>query len=116
MLKTQKKIINLTQHFSYFLRRKWNFKNGNFIKLYDETSDFDKQIFNCNYGNVNIPQYIHDIVLGTRKYLMNESPETIPKAKENLKKLVELIHNILSSFKTYHLIPDYIYWTKLQRQ
>lgn len=95
MLKTQKKIINLTQHFSYFLRRKWNFKNGNFIKLYDETSDFDKQIFNCNYGNVNIPQYIHDIVLGTRKYLMNETPETIPKAKENLKKLVKFPHNIL---------------------
>lgn len=91
MLKTQKKIINLTQHFSYFLRRKWNFKNGNFIKLYDETSDFDKQIFNCNYGNVNIPQYIHDIVLGTRKYLMNETPETIPKAKENLKKFVKFI-------------------------
>lgn len=66
------------------------------------------------YGLINVfclqidaKKYIRDYIIGARTYLLKEKPETLPKARANLKKLYYLDKFVTILF--YGLVVFFIY-------
>ncbi|XP_037820920.1 uncharacterized protein LOC119609941 [Lucilia sericata] len=70
----------------FFTMRAWNFKSKAYELLWENLSEEDKIIFNMNMDTVdNIEEYMISCIQGGRQYLMKESPDTLPKARRQLK-------------------------------
>lgn len=49
-------------------------------------NETDRIIFYCDYQKVEVDTFVTNQVLGARKFLLKESPDTLPKARKTLKK------------------------------
>uniref|UniRef100_A0A1B0FKH3 Fatty acyl-CoA reductase n=1 Tax=Glossina morsitans morsitans TaxID=37546 RepID=A0A1B0FKH3_GLOMM len=86
MIRIQNRVqigLNVLQ---FFTMRSWVFRSPNYEALWQKLSDKDKKIFNMNMnteeGN---EEYMLSCIQGGRQYLMKESPDTLPKARRQLK-------------------------------
>ncbi|XP_018352712.1 PREDICTED: fatty acyl-CoA reductase 1-like, partial [Trachymyrmex septentrionalis] len=56
----------------YFTTREWVFYNDGLIKLYQELSTKDKNVFRFIMYDIDIDEYLKNILLGARQYCMKE--------------------------------------------
>lgn len=85
-MNVQKRVSQGLKVLQYYTTRDWIFKNENFIKLYDEMNEVDKEKFCCDSRQVDITEYLLNYILGTRHFLLKEKPESLPKARSMLKR------------------------------
>jgi fatty acyl-CoA reductase len=86
LVDVQKRVSQGLKVLQYYTTRPWIFKNDNFKKLYNEMNDVDKEKFYCDLKQINYEDYILNYILGTRQYILKESPDSLPKARKTLKR------------------------------
>lgn len=80
-LKVYKKVGKFVDVIAYFATREWEFTNDNVRKLWENTSETDKQLFPFNISRVNWDIYHKHQVYGIRKYVLKEDISTVPAAR-----------------------------------
>jgi fatty acyl-CoA reductase len=98
LVKVQHRVSQGLKVFQYYSTRNWIFKNSNMMELYSELSEKDKEIFFFDMSVVNYDEYIKNGTLRVRYYLLNDKPETLPKARATLRKLYFLDKFCKASF------------------
>ncbi|XP_023216454.1 fatty acyl-CoA reductase 1-like [Centruroides sculpturatus] len=82
----------------FFLSNIWTFHADNSIKLLDSMSEEEKEIFDFDVRKIDYSKYLEKIVLNIKTNLLNESPSTIPLARNRAKKLfyIEVFSYVLA--------------------
>lgn len=91
MVKIQKRISDGLEVLQYFTTREWIFYNDTFVKMHNELAPVDKEIFpNIDY-DIDVTEYLKNIILGARQYCMKEDLSTLPKARRH-QKIMYVVH------------------------
>ncbi|KAI4500925.1 hypothetical protein M0802_004136 [Mischocyttarus mexicanus] len=69
----------------YFTNRQWVFHNTNLLILWREMNATDKELFQIDIENLDIKDYMKNIILGARQYCMKEDLSTLPRARVHMK-------------------------------
>ncbi|XP_011645010.1 putative fatty acyl-CoA reductase CG5065 [Pogonomyrmex barbatus] len=101
MMKITKRFERATKVGEFFAMNEWKFLRGNmtnlvkFIKAAQDCGDFDVDIRNMDWD-----MYLHQYMLGIRKYILKDNPDTLSKARVRLLRLywVHKFTKILSIF------------------
>jgi len=83
MVKIQKRISDGLNVLQYFTTREWVFYNDKLIDLFQELSTEDQFLFNILIYDIDIDEYLKNVILGTRQYCMKEDLSTLPKARRH---------------------------------
>lgn len=84
MLNIHNKMTKAIRCLEYFATHEWTFENDNVIALQSKMSQVDQNLFNFDIRAVKWDDYIEQYVIGTRKFVLKESDETIPAAKSHI--------------------------------
>ncbi|KAL3272790.1 hypothetical protein HHI36_014250 [Cryptolaemus montrouzieri] len=110
LLSTYKNIHKFTKSLDFVTTKDFQIQNNNVQKLWDSLSIIDQRIFNFNMSktNINWNEYIKRLCAGIKFYLYKEEFDTIPKARNHLKKL-EFYH-LVSQLIFIFVILLFCYW------
>ncbi|XP_053669822.1 putative fatty acyl-CoA reductase CG5065 [Anopheles nili] len=87
LVKVQKRISAGLTILQYYTTKEWIFQSDNTKALYRRLSRDDRKRFYFDVSEINYQSYLYDFILGARKYILKEEPETLPKARKLLRKL-----------------------------
>ncbi|KAK4023769.1 hypothetical protein OUZ56_009167 [Daphnia magna] len=73
--------------FEFFTTHQWRFISKNWIRLMNEMSAEDRDIFYFDVGNINWRNYFESYILGVRLYGFREDISNLPLARRNLNRL-----------------------------
>lgn len=88
----------------YYTTKTWEFKNERIRNLNKILTPMDRETFDIYVDQWNFEEYIRTYIRGMRLYLLNESPETLPKAKKLLTRLY-IMHLV-----TQFIVIGSIFW------
>ncbi|XP_055711091.1 putative fatty acyl-CoA reductase CG5065 [Phlebotomus papatasi] len=108
ILRLQRRIYQANQALAYFVLNTWTFQNKNLYSLNEGLQDCDLKAFQFNYEiNTDVRNYFSMAILGTRRYLMHEKDEDLPKARlrfQRMRILDRVLKSIVYSCFAYFLI------------
>ena len=81
MVRIQKRISDGLDVLQYFTTREWIFHNTNLLTLWGDMSSKDKLLFPIDFLNIDVMEYIKNVILGARQYCMKENLSTLPRAR-----------------------------------
>lgn len=87
MISIYKKVDKALITFAQYSVDEWFFHCKNQFLIWDKMSDVDKKRFNFDIKSVDWDFYYENVILGIRKYLLNEDHSTLPKARENVQRM-----------------------------
>ncbi|XP_063710096.1 putative fatty acyl-CoA reductase CG5065 [Culicoides brevitarsis] len=90
MWRVQKKVSNGLKVLQYYTTKPWVFKTDNYAALEESLCESDKEKFYMDTSTMDWRPYLLEYTKCTRTYILNEPPETLPKARANLKRLYYL--------------------------
>lgn len=82
MIRVQNKLEKAAGCLEYFTTRQWAFSDDNVQALCTALSPEDRRTFDFNVKNIDWDAYIESYVLGIRRFLFKESPDTLPKSRK----------------------------------
>lgn len=85
-MRVQNKLEKASACLEYFTTRQWAFADDNVQELCTYLSPEDRQTFDFDVTNINWDAYIESYVLGIRRFLFKESPETLPRSRKLLRR------------------------------
>lgn len=94
MVRIQKRISDGLEVLQYFTTREWIFHNTNLLILWGEMNSVDKKLFPIDFLQIDVMNYLKDVILGARQYCMKESLESLPKARFHHKMYVFSIYQL----------------------
>ncbi|XP_971355.2 uncharacterized protein LOC659998 [Tribolium castaneum] len=97
-VKNYARLNKLLALISYFSTRSWTFDTDNVTKLWHEMSDDDKNKFEFLLDTIDWNSFVHDCVVGGRKFLLKETPDTIPRGKRKLRILFFAYYTLMAVF------------------
>lgn len=104
MIRVQNKINVGMEVLKFVTMNDWKFKSDNFCDLVKHQSKEEYEMFQVDTINQGNPEeYIRISFLGGRKYLANDPPETIPRAKVQLY-IQYVIDRLLKLYFVYWLV------------
>lgn len=83
LVKIQRRIYIANVTLQYFLTKQWTFLNQRYADLDCDLPKSEEGEFQL-IKKVDVNEYFKNCILGARTYLLNESNDTLPKAKVNL--------------------------------
>lgn len=86
MTKTYKKIHRLCVSLSYFVNNEFTLDSTNTKQLWKSLSPEDQKLFNFDMSSISWNNYFYKSLIGLRKFLAKDEPDTIPKAKKLLRR------------------------------
>ncbi|GAB0087096.1 Fatty acyl-CoA reductase [Sergentomyia squamirostris] len=108
VLRLQRRIYQANQALAYFVLNTWTFQNKNLYSLNEGLQDCDLRLFQFNFEiNTDVRKYFSSAILGTRRYLMHEKDEDLPKARirfQRMRMLDKAIKAVVYSLLSYYLI------------
>ncbi|XP_043277619.1 putative fatty acyl-CoA reductase CG5065 [Venturia canescens] len=107
MVRIQKRISDGLEVLQYFTTREWIFHNTNLLILWGEMSPVDKRLFPIDFLQIDIMNYLKDVILGARQYCMKESLETLPKARFH-HRILYIVH-LTAVYSFYFGILYFVY-------
>ncbi|CAL7951768.1 unnamed protein product [Xylocopa violacea] len=87
MVGIQAKLQKAAKCLEYFSTHQWKFRDDNVRQLAEQLSPEDRQTFMFDVRQIDWPSYIEHYILGIRHFILKESPDTLPAARSNLKRL-----------------------------
>lgn len=72
MFKLYKIIHTFSDTVSYFANRKFNIKNDNMLRLWNELPDVDKELFPFNIQDLDWDDFFKYFGLGIKKYFLKD--------------------------------------------
>ncbi|XP_017147108.1 fatty acyl-CoA reductase 1 isoform X1 [Drosophila miranda] len=107
MVRLQTRIAVGLEVLQFFTMRAWFFKSDAYSSLWNIMNDEDKKNFNMDMDPVEtVPMYIESCVQGGRQYLMKESPDSLPRARLQLK-LMYILDRLCKTV----IVGSLCYWT-----
>lgn len=86
MMRVQNKLEKASACLEYFTTRQWAFADDNVKALCSALSPEDQNTFDFDVTNIDWDAYIESYVLGIRRFLFKESPDTLPKSRKTLRR------------------------------
>jgi len=83
MVRLQRRISNGLKVLQYFTTKEWVFYNDKLIELDNKLASIDKEIFRIMIYDIDVNEYMKNIILGARRYCMKEDLTTLPKARRH---------------------------------
>ncbi|CAF4957111.1 unnamed protein product [Pieris macdunnoughi] len=93
MMRVQSKLEKASSCLEYFTTRQWAFSDDNVKALCTYLSPQDRTTFDFDVSKIDWDAYIESYVLGIRRFLFKESPETLPKSRAILWRL-HIVHTL----------------------
>ncbi|XP_067618348.1 fatty acyl-CoA reductase wat-like [Eurosta solidaginis] len=112
MIKMYDKIHKQTAVLDYFVENKFTFTMNNTLKLFHSLSSIDQSLFNFDMLAINWYEYFYNSLLGVRRFMGNEEPDTIPKARQLWQRLL-ILHRTVQLI-VYGGISALLSWTFLR--
>ncbi|XP_022824220.1 putative fatty acyl-CoA reductase CG5065 [Spodoptera litura] len=84
----QRRIYIASMALMYYITKQWTFDNKNLVLMRSCIKEEDMQHFYYDIENVQQDQFFINAVKGSRKYLLHEKDEDIPKAKRHYRRMV----------------------------
>ncbi|KAL1414456.1 hypothetical protein MTO96_000860 [Rhipicephalus appendiculatus] len=81
------KICKAINALKYFLTHEWLFRSNNALRLLQELSPTDAQLFDFDVRRLEWRSYFKSYVLGIRKYLLKAEDSELPEARKRIKRL-----------------------------
>ncbi|KAI8433367.1 hypothetical protein MSG28_015408 [Choristoneura fumiferana] len=91
MMRVQNKLEKAAACLEYFTTRQWAFADDNVQALCAALSPEDTRTFDFNVRNIDWDAYIESYVLGIRRFLFKESPDTLPRSRTLIRRL-HIVH------------------------
>lgn len=107
MVRVQNKLEKAAACLEYFTTRQWAFADDNVQALCASLSPDDRRTFDFNVRNIDWDAYIESYVLGIRRFLFKESPDTLPKSRAVLRRL-HIVH-ILTQVATVFFLWRFLF-------
>ncbi|CAB3233823.1 unnamed protein product [Arctia plantaginis] len=107
MVRVQNKLEKAAACLEYFTTRQWAFADDNVQALCTSLSPEDRRTFDFNVRNIDWDAYIESYVLGIRRFLFKESPDTLPKSRSVLNRL-HIVH-ILTQVATVFFLWRFLF-------
>lgn len=88
-MKMTKKLQMATKTGEYFSTHEWKFKTDNFLSLNQAlTLTGENAYLPCDITIYNWKEYMRTYILGIRKFLLRDSLDSLPSARQKLQKYV----------------------------
>ncbi|XP_078052126.1 putative fatty acyl-CoA reductase CG5065 isoform X2 [Augochlora pura] len=115
MVRIQKRISDGLEVLQYFTTKEWIFHNTNLLIMWGEMSPKDKEIFQIDFLQINLEEYMKNCILGARQYCMKENLSTIPKARRHqaVMYIVHLIAVYSFRFGLFYLVYKNVSFVRL---
>lgn len=97
MINLHKRISHGLNILQYYTTKEWHFKNNNFLSLQNRITEAENEVFFTDVSKLNRDEYLRDYVIGTRHYVCNEDPESLPRARKlhRIRYWVDIVTKIL---------------------
>ncbi|KAL1414457.1 hypothetical protein MTO96_000861 [Rhipicephalus appendiculatus] len=86
-VRNYEKICKAMDSLQYFYTNEWLFRPNSVLKLLQELSPTDAQLFNIDVQRLEWRPYLEGYLLGIRKYLLKVEDSELPEARKHLKRL-----------------------------
>lgn len=86
MVRVQTKLQRAVSCLEFFTTHEWRFTNENMVRLLGQMSPADRKVFDFNINDLDWKKYLESYVLGTREFILKESPSTLPIAQKQLRR------------------------------
>lgn len=83
----QSKLSKAAKCLEYFSTKQWIFRDDNVQQLREKLSLEDQQTFMFDVRQIDWPSYLESYILGIRRFMLKESPETLPAGRSRMRKL-----------------------------
>ncbi|XP_029177624.1 putative fatty acyl-CoA reductase CG5065 isoform X2 [Nylanderia fulva] len=104
MMKITKRFERAAKTGEFFAMNEWKFCAENMMKLVKFVSaSGDCNDFNIDIRNLDWDVYLHQYMLGIRKYILKDNPDTLNKARNRLSRLYWM-HKLTKIFSIFVLV------------
>lgn len=87
MMKIVKRFERAAQTGEFFATNEWKFYSDNMVELVKfVTASGNCSDFNLDFRNLDWDKYLHQYMLGIRKYILRDDLDTLNKARNRLSK------------------------------
>ncbi|KAL0122041.1 hypothetical protein PUN28_007080 [Cardiocondyla obscurior] len=107
MLKITKRFERAAKTGQFFAMNEWKFHTGNMIELIKIVNESkEKDQFDLDIKNMDWDVYLHQYMLGIRKYILKDNLDTLKHARNKLSKLywMQKFTKVLSTFALLGII------------
>ncbi|XP_041970545.1 putative fatty acyl-CoA reductase CG5065 [Aricia agestis] len=106
MIKVHNKLEKASACLTYFTTRQWSFADNNVQALCAALSPEDRTTFDFDVRNIDWEAYIEAYVLGIRRFLFKEDPNTLPKSRKVIRRLhiVHILIQVMSVFLVWRFL------------
>lgn len=87
MVRVQTKLQRAVSCLEFFTTHEWRFTNENMVRLLGQMQPADRKLFDFNINDLDWKKYLESYVLGTREFILKESPSTLPLAHKQLRRM-----------------------------
>lgn len=88
MQKIQDKLSKAASCLEYFATQEWKFRDDNVRRLCSYMSPADQLKFDFDVKNIDWDSYLQSYILGIRRFIFKENPNSLPKARSQLNRYV----------------------------
>lgn len=85
MVRIYKQISNGLKVLQYFTTKEWKFYNDKMIQINEDLEPHEKKKFQTMIYDVDVNEYMKNVILGARQYCMKEDLSTLSRARRNQK-------------------------------
>ncbi|KAF2891663.1 hypothetical protein ILUMI_14510, partial [Ignelater luminosus] len=107
IMKAYAKMLKFSQILEFFATREWNIVNDNVYNLWNRLNDEDKNLFPFNMDIIDCKQYVQDICLGIKLYVMKETLDNAEADKKRYQRLMKIHYAVKYTFMLILLIIFY---------
>ncbi|XP_028128534.1 fatty acyl-CoA reductase wat-like [Diabrotica virgifera virgifera] len=101
------KIEKTSDILSYFLLHEWDIHNDNVSILWSKMSQEEKEIFNFNVNSVDFNNYMKNMMLGLKKYILKEDMAKAKLHRQRYQRLTLLHYTLKYTLFGLATIPIY---------
>lgn len=107
-VKIQDRLRKAVASLDFFTSREWNFSTTNMYMLLSKMSEEDRKVFNFDPKCVDWRSYMEYYCLGTKRFVLKEEIEELPRARKTLRRLQQLnyIVNIMIIIVVWRLLMN----------
>ncbi|XP_058832003.1 putative fatty acyl-CoA reductase CG5065 [Topomyia yanbarensis] len=85
LCRVHRRIAKGFEVFEYYANNQWDFDNANINYLRTQINEEEKVKFKIDAGGVIIEEYFENCIWGARRFILNETDDTLPAARRHMK-------------------------------